>query len=277
MKMPDKPPVMGMIPVPDPTILTTQQLVGAVSSLREILEARILGMEKLIEQLVKQEHGLNTLIENKLEALTQIQNEKFRSIEIQFKERDTRNEQTTRDNRLAVDAALQAAKEAGAAIDEKTAHLQALHGERFHSISTQFIERDVRTEQTSRDSKVAVDAALQAAKEAVGEQNRSSALAIAKSEAATVKQIDQQGLLIQTATGALNDKIEDIKDRLTRIEGMGVGQINAQTASQVEKSAQQGAQNIQQTSNSLMVAIIVGVVGGIAGIGGLIVAISKLF
>lgn len=275
--MPDKPPVMGMIPVPDPTILTTQQLVGAVSSLREILEARIFGMEKLIEQLVKQEHGLNTLIENKLEALTQIQNEKFRSIEIQFKERDTRNEQTTRDNRLAVDAALQAAKEAGAAIDEKTAHLQALHGERFHSISTQFIERDVRTEQTSRDSKVAVDAALQAAKEAVGEQNRSSALAIAKSEAATVKQIDQQGLLIQTATGALNDKIEDIKDRLTRIEGMGVGQINAQTASQVEKQAQQGVQNLQQGSNTLMVAIVVGIVGGIAGIGGLIVAISKLF
>jgi len=234
-------------------------------------------MEKLIEQLVKQEHGLNTLIENKLEALTQIQNEKFRSIEIQFKERDTRNEQTTRDNRLAVDAALQAAKEAGAAIDEKTAHLQALHGERFHSISTQFIERDVRTEQTSRDSKVAVDAALQAAKEAVGEQNRSSALAIAKSEAATVKQIDQQGLLIQTATGALNDKIEDIKDRLTRIEGMGVGQINAQTASQVEKQAQQGVQNLQQGSNTLMVAIVVGIVGGIAGIGGLIVAISKLF
>jgi len=277
MKMPDKPPVMGMIPIPDPTILTTQQLVGAVSSLREILEARIFGMEKLIEQLVKQEHGLNTLIENKLEALTQIQNEKFRSIEIQFKERDTRNEQTTRDNRLAVDAALQAAKEAGAAIDEKTAHLQALHGERFHSISTQFIERDVRTEQTSRDSKVAVDAALQAAKEAVGEQNRSSALAIAKSEAATVKQIDQQGLLIQTATGALNDKIEDIKDRLTRIEGMGVGQINAQTASQVEKQAQQGVQNLQQGSNTLMVAIVVGIVGGIAGIGGLIVAISKLF
>ena len=43
---------------------------------------------------------------------------------------------------------------------------------------------------------VAVDAALQAAKEAVGEQNKSNALAIAKSEATFTKQIDQIGVLI---------------------------------------------------------------------------------
>ena len=97
--------------------------------------------------------------------------------------------------------------------------LRVLHQEKFDSIQVQFTERDTRTEQTSRDSKVAVDAALQAAKEAVGEQNKSSALAIAKSEASTTKQIDQQGLLIASSTQGLDDKIDDIKDRLTRIEG----------------------------------------------------------
>jgi len=97
--------------------------------------------------------------------------------------------------------------------------LRDLHEEKFKSIQVQFVERDTRTEQTSRDSKVAVDAALQAAKEAVGEQNKSSALAIAKSEASTTKQIDQQGLLIASSTQGLDDKIDDIKDRLTRIEG----------------------------------------------------------
>lgn len=81
----------------------------------------------------------------------------------------------------------------------------------------------MRTEQSSKDSKVAVDAALQAAKEAVGEQNKSSALAIAKSETATTKQIDQLGILIQNNTKAFDDKISDLKDRLTRIEGMGQG------------------------------------------------------
>ena len=101
--------------------------------------------------------------------------------------------------------------------------LRDLHEEKFKSIQVQFVERDTRTEQTSRDSKVAVDAALQAAKEAVGEQNKSSALAIAKSEASTTKQIDQQGLLIASSTQGLDDKIDDIKDRLTRIEGNSSG------------------------------------------------------
>ena len=112
--------------------------------------------------------------------------------------------------------------------------LQHLHQEKFNSIQVQFSERDTRTEQTSRDSKVAVDAALQAAKEAVEKQNASSALAIAKSESATTKQIDTQGILITTATTSLNEridaasatmnsKIDDLKDRLNRMEGMGLG------------------------------------------------------
>lgn len=110
-----------------------------------------------------------------------------------------------------------------AMVEASIKRLQELHEEKFGSIQTQFKERDTRTEQTSKDSKVAVDAALQAAKEAVGEQNKSSALAIAKSEAATTKQIDQIGLLIQNMAKALDDKIGDIKERLTSIESRGVG------------------------------------------------------
>lgn len=108
-------------------------------------------------------------------------------------------------------------------MDEKIASLKSVHDERFASIETQFLERDTRTEQTSKDSKVAVDAALQAAKEAVGEQNKSSALAIAKSEAATTKQIDQIGVIIQTTTKGVDDKIDDIKGRLQAIEGQKIG------------------------------------------------------
>jgi len=70
---------------------------------------------------------------------------------------------------------------------------------------------------------VAVDAALQAAKEAVGEQNKSSALAIAKSETSTTKQIDQLVAQIASQTKNFDDKIGDVKERLTRIEGGAVG------------------------------------------------------
>ena len=114
-------------------------------------------------------------------------------------------------------------------IDSSVKQLREVQDEKFRSIGTQFIERDTRTEQTSRDSKVAVDAALQAAKEAVGEQNKSNALAIAKSEATFTKQIDQIGVLVSTLQKGLEDKIEgnrkntddsmaDIKARLQAIE-----------------------------------------------------------
>ena len=97
------------------------------------------------------------------------------------------------------------------------------HEQMFDNIKTQFTERDTRTEQTSRDSKVAVDAALQAAKEAVGAQNESNSLAIAKSETATTKQIDAMGALITATAKASDEKIDDLKTRLSSIEGRSTG------------------------------------------------------
>lgn len=198
----------AMVPVPDPTVLTTDQLLREVKSLKEILETRLNGMDTAIE-------------------LLQHTSDRF----------------PTR-------------------IDEKIVALKEVHEEKFRSIATQFAERDTRTDQTSRDSKVAVDAALQAAKEAVGEQNRSSALAIAKSEAATQKQIDQQSLLIQGTAKASDEKIDDIKERLTRIEGKGEG-VSADAASrQTEiRSRQSGASN-----NIALIGMIVGALIAIAGI-----------
>lgn len=155
--------------MPDPTVLTTQQLLREITMLRELIETRLDGMDKAIE-------------------LLQTSTDRFPTI-----------------------------------VNDEIKQLQELHEEKFHSIAIQFAERDTRGEQTSRDSKVAVDAALQAAKEAVGEQNKSSALAIAKSEAATTKQIDQIGFLINTTTMGINDKIEDIKTRISTSEGRSNG------------------------------------------------------
>jgi hypothetical protein len=159
----------------DPSFLTTQQLYREISTSREIAETRIVGSMQVI----------TTRIDAMDKAVELLRTSTDR-IPAQF--------QT---------AVLQ---------------LQELHEEKFKSIETQFAERDTRTEQTSRDSKVAVDAALQAAKEAVGEQNKSNALAIAKSEATFTKQIDQIGVLISTMQKGIDDKIDDIKTRLQAIE-----------------------------------------------------------
>jgi hypothetical protein len=185
----------GRVPVPDPTILTTAALLREIAALKESTNIRVNGIEqRMVEMVSGAIKALEGVIITRLEGMDRAL-ELLQSTADKFPQR----------------------------IDEKIGSLGKVHEEKFHSIQTQFTERDVRTEQTSRDSKVAVDAALQAAKEAVGEQNRSSALAIAKSEAATSKQIDQMGSLIQQNTNTSNDKIQDLKDRLTRLEGTGQG------------------------------------------------------
>lgn len=117
--------------------------------------------------------------------------------------------------------------------------------EKFDSVAQRFSERDTRTDQTARNDKVNLDAAFAAAKEAVGEQNKSSALAIAKSEAATTKQIDQVGSQLTVSSAALTDKIDDTKNRMNVIEsrmdtiiatGHGVG-LSASVVFQIVSSA----------------------------------------
>ena len=153
----------------DPSDLTVRMLLRELANLREVVEARMDGNDRIVELL-----------------------------------------QAGQDRRKDE-------------VSAEVQHLSKLHGEKFASIQTQFQERDTRTDQTSKDSKVAVDAALQAAKEAVSEQNKSSALAIGKSETSTGKQIDQIALNIAGMTSNLNDKIDDVKNRMNVIDGRTKG------------------------------------------------------
>jgi len=167
---------VSLRPVPDPTQLTTEQLLRENKWLRELLESRLDAMDKAVDR---------------------VQQSILDKIPLE--------------------------------IDLRVEHLKELVAEKFSSIQTQFIERDTRTEQTQRDSRVAVDAALQAAKEAVGEQNKSSGLAIAKSEASTTKQIDGLQVLISNVSAALDGKITDVKERMTGFENRTLGAGSART------------------------------------------------
>lgn len=156
-------------PVSDPTLLTTEQLNRGLTSLRELLETRIYAAEESAR------HRYEDL------------------------------------RRLPTDA------------DRQVAHLKELFTEKFESVQKQFDERDIRSQASEDAAKVAVNAALQAQKEAAASQNDSNAAAITKSEGATIKQIDGILALLGSNTTGTNDKIAAINARLDRGDGINKG------------------------------------------------------
>jgi hypothetical protein len=162
----------GWVPVPDPTVLTTEALLREINNLREILTARMDAMDMATElriaELLKVPHETQKLID----------------------------------------------------------HLRDLCFERFDGIKLQFGERDVRTDQASRASKEALDAALLAAKELVGATNLANAAAAAKSEDNFTKQIDQITTLITTSNQAVDARITELKERIDRGAGGSEGAQN---------------------------------------------------
>ena len=108
-------------------------------------------------------------------------------------------------------------------IKDQVATLEKLFEEKLKRITIQIEERDVQADKAARDVKSAVDAAFAAAKEAVGEQNKSNALSITKSETSTLKQIDAIIELLRNTVKTTDDKISDLKDRIIAIESHSKG------------------------------------------------------
>jgi hypothetical protein len=173
-------------------------------------------------------------------------------------------------------------------IKDEVAHLRQLHDEKFSAIieaidvfkdtvNGRFSLGDVQTDKAARDVKSAVDAAFAAAKEAVGEQNKSNALSITKSETAFTKQIDQLSESVRLVVKNTDDKIADLKDRLVAMEGRS-SVADPATASAIAKLAEvvgavktrtdEGSGAHQQKNETS--AWIFAVIGGAAGIGAML-------
>jgi septal ring factor EnvC (AmiA/AmiB activator) len=252
----EKEPIAGGVNArgePDPSFLTTAALLREISTLKEQLLAELRGEVKVLDAKIQSlEQATNvfhddlvrvpTAVDKAVGDLRGLMETRFDCSE---KESDlardviqTRFEGMDRALKLLQDIADKFPDR----IDEKIDSLKEIHDGQFEAIRVQFHERDVRSDKQAESSKLAVDAALQAAKEAVAEQARSAALATLKSETSQVKAIEQQGELIQTTTGALRDQIDDLKGRVTRIEAIAIGQAG---------------QKVEQQSNSgLTIAVI---------------------
>jgi hypothetical protein len=181
----------GNIPVPDPSLLTTEQLRRELGSLRELFESRFSGMDMA-----------NNLLAGELSRLTE-----------EFKDK-LDHQRSDRDDQL------EALREA---LTGKIELARAISDERFIGIRTQFAERDTRGEQEKLASRVSLDAALAAAKEAVGEQNKSNTLAIDKSDRATSEKLNALIAQMTAQFESLNDKITALSSRMDRSEGKSQG------------------------------------------------------
>ena len=184
-------------PVPDPSQLTTEQLLRVVRSERdftlgqvEVISERFRSMDEATKVLSQTVHRVPTDMQQSIDHLNTLMIERFE----------------------AANAAYQ--------------HILALMDERFSSVSQQFKERDTRAEREARDNKIAVDAAFAAQDKSATKQDEANQKAIDKSERATNDSIIKLGDSATAANKSLSDKIDDNKARIAAQDTILVGVIS---------------------------------------------------
>jgi hypothetical protein len=138
-------------------------------------------------------------------------------------------------------------------VQKEVGHLSDTMAERFHSVQTQFEERDVRAEREARDNTIKVDAAFAAQKEIAAKQDESNARAIEKSEKGTEKIMD-----------GIGGKIDDLKERLGTFESRLV-------AIETSRVTTRETKDDRRLDNGQLLAILVAVVA----IAGLVLAVTR--
>lgn len=104
---------------PDPSVLTTEQMLRTVAEMGKLFDAkldvvsqRLAAMDRATELLSSNVNRVPSQLTDAINHLRELVDEKFASIAKQFEERDTRSERESKDNKVAVDAAFAAQKEA---------------------------------------------------------------------------------------------------------------------------------------------------------------------
>ena len=226
------PPGAGWTPIPDPTALTNTLVEKArddirreIDFVRQILSQRLDAMDTATQLMQDWRETLPKRLDEALVAYRRVMEERFNVVNEHFK----------------------------------------VIGEKFAGIATQFEERDVRSSTNAVATKTAVDAAFQAQRDMVAAQNTNIAQALARIEATSQKQIEQLVTLLQTTTSGTNDKVDDLKQRLTLIEGRTAGITAAGTTQTSAQQTAQGASNNMIAVVAIVVTIVTVVISTIIG------------
>lgn len=226
-------------PIPDPTVLTSSLVNAAkeenrrdLAFVREVLEAKIITLESTfaakIEAIEKATILLQTIQDRLPEAI-----------------------------RLAVHQ-----------LEEIMDQRFIATAEQFQSIKVQFHERDVRDERAAATTQEAIKAALEAQKEMWALQNASVAQSMTRIEAANIKQNDTVVTLFQTSNNAQSEKTDDLKQRVTILEGRTAGIAMAKTEQrETTKGDLEGRQYV--------LAIIFGLFGAVGVIAAIVMSVAR--
>jgi hypothetical protein len=192
-----------ILPNPDPSIITTQQIDRAVNNLEEKIGARLNGIDKATDSFHDDLVRVPTLLDRSILGLRELLETRLKCMESDVS--GVHKDLAQRGNEIKDQIT-----HLHDLLVSKINELASVTAERFIGVGSQFAERDTRTDQRAGDTKLAVDAAFAAAKEATG-----------KIEAGFTKQIDSMSAMIDTKTKNADDKITDLKDRLTALESRG--------------------------------------------------------
>lgn len=134
--------------------------------------------------------------------------------------------------------------------DVRLEGLQELFDQQFKSAEEQ------RKEQKA-DTKTAVDAALQAQKEAVREQTAASDRAITKSEGGMIEQLKQLGQTVDTKVTGLTTAHNDLKTRVERMESEARGQTTQVSENRAATGAQLALAGVILVILNLVIGVVI--------------------
>jgi hypothetical protein len=224
MTSPGLPPSpVGSVPVPDPTKLTTDAVTAAtdqwrrdMSSLRELLEARLSAMDKATELLAATVGRVPSETDKQVTALKDLLGARIDGMDQATKILAENVHLIPSDLDRAVRAAMEILR-------REIQNVESVSLEKFTAI-----------EGTFASNALALTAALAAQKEAAAETNKSNTLAISKSEQATKETILANAAQVAAGQASQAAISADLKDRVVRIESGGVAMAGARAEKRLD-------------------------------------------
>ena len=258
--------VPGAPPDIDPTKLTTDAVNAMASQLRreaaaarELVETRLTGMDIATRLVADQVAGLPEAIRGQADRdLAAVRAEILSLREVM----GARIDGMDKANELLAENVRQFPSD----LDKATKALREVLEAKIRSVQDVTLEKFAAIDGTFASNALALTAALATQKDAAAEQNRSSTLAITKSEQATKETIAANAAQTSTGLESLARELGDLKERLVRLESGGVAtraagadRQQADTFTQTDRIAAAGREAAARAAIISVVAVLVAI------------------